>query len=101
MHSVSQFRSPPPPALNSAEYAAAYNEAGELVGTSKSINVSELPLSVSLAIAAKYGKDAMCATATELNYNGQTQYNVSVIEGQQLKELKCSTNGDIYVEDKE
>ena len=83
--------------LNGRTIAAAYNEAGELVGTSKSIKLSELPLSVSQAVTEKYGKDAMWGTATELNYDGATSYYVSVKNNEQALQLKCSSEGDITV----
>jgi hypothetical protein len=40
--------------LNEKEISAAYNESGELLGVSRVIETSQLPLNVTLAIASRY-----------------------------------------------
>ena len=41
--------------LNSKEVSVAYNENGELLGTSRIIEATQLPLSIGLAISDNYG----------------------------------------------
>ena len=86
--------------LNSKETSAAYNENGELVGTSRVVTTAQLPLNVLLAIAAKYDGYAVAKTATELTYEGQTNYYVLVENTKQVLRLKCIINGDIAVDSK-
>lgn len=86
--------------LNNSNVDAAYNEAGELVGTSKKIGVSQLPLAVSLELSKKYSDLVLGSQVLELNYEGQTNYYVSAENDTQLLKLKCSGSGEITVESK-
>lgn len=86
--------------MNNKEVSAAYNERGELVGTSKIIAVTELPMAISVAIADKYSDYTTAAKATEINFDGQTSYYISVTNQKQTLKLKCLANGDIYTESK-
>ncbi|HRI24081.1 MAG TPA: hypothetical protein PLZ45_05370 [Ferruginibacter sp.] len=86
--------------LNGVRVDAAYNEDGDLVGTSRSISADQMPLNVSLAIAEKYAGYQVSANALELNYEGQTRYYVTVENEKQFIKLKCLSNGDLDVEGK-
>jgi len=86
--------------LNNCGVTAAYNEEGELVGTSRKISAEQLPLSISLAIAEKYAGLEMDKTATELTYEGQTRYYINVESKTHVIKLKCYTGGEISVESK-
>lgn len=86
--------------LNNVRVDAAYNEDGELVGTSRGITVEQMPLNVSLAIAEKYAGYEMAKNAIELTYEGQTRYYVTVANGKQTVSLKCLSNGDLEVDGK-
>jgi hypothetical protein len=79
------------------EVSAAYNEKGELIGTSKIIAAAELPLAISVAIAEKYNCYSISKTATEIHYDGQTSYYVIVANEKQSLKLKCFANGDLSV----
>jgi hypothetical protein len=83
--------------LNDKNVSVAYNEAGELVGASRVITAAELPLSVSLAIKEKYKDYSMANTASEITYEGQTSYTITVENSKQVLNLKCLSNGDISV----
>ena len=84
--------------LNQVKVDAAYNEEGELVGTSRKITTEQLPLSLSLELSKKYAAYKISTTAYELNYEGQTSYYLSADNSKQVLNLKCSANGYIETE---
>ncbi len=84
--------------LSNAAVTAAFNEDGQLVGTSRKVDSDQLPLSISLAIAEKYQGYETGKTATELTYEGQTAYYITVKNSSQEVNLKCYSNGDLNVE---
>jgi hypothetical protein len=86
--------------LNDVKADAAYTEAGELIGTSRSIKAEQMPLSISVALAEKYNGYQVSNTATELNFAGVTRYYVTVSNEKQALRLKCFNDGDIEVESK-
>ena len=86
--------------LNNVKVDAAYNEEGELVGTSRRITAEQMPLSISLAIAEKYAGYQLDKTAVELTYEGLTRYYVTVENESQVLQLKCYSDGEIMVERK-
>ncbi len=86
--------------LNNKEINAAYNEDGDLVGTSRFVETGMLPLSVSLAIAKKYEGYSISSKALELSYDGETAYYLTIRNEKQALKLKCLTNGSLIVEKK-
>jgi hypothetical protein len=84
--------------LQGLRVEAAYNEEGELLGTSRLIKADQVPLSVSLAIAERYTGYQVPATALEINFEGQTRYYITVENEKQFVKLKCLSNGDIETE---
>jgi hypothetical protein len=86
--------------LNEKQVTVAYNENGELLGTSQVITTSQLPLNVSLSLAGKYQDYNLAKTATELTYQGQTSYYIVAENSKQILKLKCTSGGDISVENK-
>ena len=86
--------------LNEKEVSAAYNESGELLGVSRVIEISQLPLNVSLAIANSYKDYAVANNVSEIVFDGQTNYYVNVETSQKVLKLKCNSYGEITVERK-
>lgn len=86
--------------LNDERVDAAYTEEGELIGTSRNITATQMPLSVSLAIAEKYNGYQVSDVVTELTFASATRYYVTVSNDKQSLRLKCLNNGDIEVESK-
>jgi len=84
--------------LNNVKVDAAYNEAGELVGTSRKIGLEQLPLSLSMELNKKYADYKLSGTVYELNYDGVTSYYISAENEKQVLSLKCSANGEIDTE---
>jgi hypothetical protein len=79
---------------------AAYNEEGELLGVSRVIATSQLPLSISMAIAKNYEGYTVANNVTEITYEGQTNYYVEVTNSKQVLKLKCNSNGEMSVDKK-
>lgn len=86
--------------INHIEVSAAYNEEGELVGTSRAMESTQLPMSISMALAKKYDGYTHSKKALELSYEGDTYYYLTVVNDRQALKLKCSVNGNIEVERK-
>lgn len=84
--------------VNGKMVSAAYNEDGELLGTSRRVNFDQLPLNVSLALKQKYSDYDLGRDALELTYDGQTSYYITAVNSKQTLSLKCSSSGDISVE---
>lgn len=83
--------------MNNKDVSAAYNEQGELIGTSKVVDAAELPMAITVAIAEKYSGYTAGKTATEIHYDGQTSYYITVENEKQTVKLKCLANGDLSV----
>ena len=87
--------------LNGAFIEAAYNNEGDLLGTSRKVDIEQLPMAVSLELSKRYGDYAIDANAVELNFDGQTVYYVNVQNNLQSLKLKYFSNGELSVEKKE
>lgn len=86
--------------LNQVKVDAAYNEKGELVGTSRIINKDQMPLGIALTLANRYVGYQIDASVIELTYEEVTRYYVQLENAKQVVKLKCYTNGDVFVEEK-
>jgi len=84
--------------LKGVKVDAAYNEAGELVGTSRKIGLEQLPLSLSMELNKKYADYKLSGTVYELNYDGATSYYIRAENEKQVLNLKGSANGEIETE---
>ena len=86
--------------INKVEINAAYNELGDLVGASRTMESTQLPISVSLALAKRYEGYTVAKKALELTFEGETRYYITIANEKQLLKLKCTINGNIEVEQK-
>lgn len=86
--------------LNNVRTDAAYTEAGELIGTSRLIAATQMPLNISMALAGKYKGYKVDDTVTELTFASVTRYYVIVSNEKESVRLKCFNNGDIEAESK-
>ena len=59
---------------NEKEVNAAYNEKGELIGVSRKLQLSDIPLKVSNALKQEFEGYNILNTVTEMLYEGQTVY---------------------------
>ena len=83
--------------LNGVSIDAAYNVDGELVGTSRKIDIDQMPLAVSMQLAKRYNGYIIGSKVTELNFEGQTSYYIDVQDNTQSLSVKCESNGDMSV----
>lgn len=86
--------------INNESIEAAYNEEGELVATSRKVNASDLPLSISLAIAKKYPGYEVANKGEEITFEKQTNYYINVGNDKEILKLKCTVNGELTVDRK-
>ncbi len=86
--------------INNVELNAAYNEQGELVGTSRAMESTQLPMAISMAMTKKYDGYTVAKKALELTFEGETRYYVTISNENQALKLKCSANGNLEVERK-
>jgi len=71
-----------------------------LLGTSRALESSQLPLSVCLALSKKYNGYDVAKKVLELTFEEETRYYVTVSNNTHIVKLKCSANGEISVEKK-
>jgi hypothetical protein len=86
--------------VNNVEFSAAYNEDGQLVATSRPVKMEQLPMAVTLSLNEKYAGYTFANNITEVTFERQTNYYLSVANDKQILRLKVSVNGDINVESK-
>lgn len=86
--------------FNEHNAEAAFDEKGNLIALSNTVESDQMPLAITVAIANKFQDFDVAKSATEITYENQTNYYISVSDGKQLMKLKCSVNGDIIIESK-
>ncbi len=86
--------------MNGIETDAAYSDAGELVGTSRKISLAQLPLNINLSVTQQYEDYTLRDAITELSFNGETQYYITIDNAKQSLRVRCKTSGEIFVEKK-
>ena len=79
---------------------AAYNEEGELLATSRRVELSQLPLSITAALAQQYEGYTVGNNAMEITCNNETHYYLTIANAKNVLKLKCAANGDITLEKK-
>ncbi|MFM2358191.1 MAG: hypothetical protein RLY16_183 [Bacteroidota bacterium] len=85
---------------NQIKTEVAYNENGDLIATSQTIQSSQLPLAASMAFKSKFEGYTAATTATEVNYEKETHYYLTASNEKQIVKLKISASGEITVESK-
>ncbi|MFN8250417.1 MAG: hypothetical protein U0V75_00950 [Ferruginibacter sp.] len=83
--------------MKDRDMSVAYDENGEMVGSSRIITIDELPTCVSLAISEKYNDYEVGKLGSEIHFEGQDSYYVTVENSKHVLKLKCLSNGDISV----
>ncbi|MEP7165241.1 MAG: hypothetical protein ABI741_11130 [Ferruginibacter sp.] len=86
--------------LNGRTVNAAYNENGELVGVSRKLQLSEIPLGILQSLQSGYAGYVIGNKVTEVVYEGKTFYYATAEGATRILKLKCFTDGEIYVEKK-
>lgn len=83
--------------LDNKEVNVAYNEAGEMVGSSELLKIDQLPLLTQIALREQYGQYQHSPQVYRITCNGETVYYVTAISESRLLKLKCSDEGSISV----
>lgn len=86
--------------VGGTNFNAAYNADGELLASSKSIALYDLPLEVTVAVNVKYADYEMGNNAQEMYVDGQTFYYLTIANNKQVLQIKVSAEGSITVERK-
>ncbi len=86
--------------LNKKKVNAAYNEKGELVGISRKLQLSEIPLNVSQALHNEFADYTILNSVTEMLYEGQTYYYATAENASRTLKLKCFSSGQVEIEKK-
>jgi len=84
--------------LNKKIVNAAYNQSGELVGISRKLQLSEIPMNVSQALRTQFADYTILNSVTEMLYEGQTFYYARAEGISKTLKLKCFSDGQIYIE---
>jgi hypothetical protein len=84
--------------VNQQKNEAAYTSEGELVASSKVIARAELPATVLRSVEQKFAGYSFSPTATEITYEGDTNYYLNVANDKHTLKLKVDSFGDITVE---
>lgn len=86
--------------VGDVRFNAAYNKEGDLLASSKSIQLDELPLAVTQAINKKYHGYDIGNNAAELTHEGKTNYYLTIANSRQVLQISVDTDGRIKVEKK-
>ncbi|MDB5202040.1 MAG: hypothetical protein JWQ27_1449 [Ferruginibacter sp.] len=86
--------------VNNNDFFAAYSPEGELLGLSRRLDISQLPLKVMQALSEKMAGYNLENSVTELIFEGQTNYYLNAEGKTKILQLKCSPSGDIAVENR-
>ncbi len=84
--------------LGNKRVNAAYNEKGELVGISRKLDLSEVPLTVSQALKTQFAGYEISNLLTEIVFDGTTTYYATAEGATKTLKLKCFSDGLIYIE---
>ena len=82
------------------ETTAAYDETGELIGTSRRIAIASLPVSVSTELNEKYAGYSFSAEAIEIDYSGEVLYYFTAQNETKFLKLKATSEGSVSVIEK-
>ena len=85
--------------INENEIAAAYNGDGELLMVSRYINLSNVPLKVSMALEEKFAGYAIDEKVIELAKE-QTSYLINVENAKRKMQIEVDTSGVFSVKSK-
>lgn len=83
--------------VNQQYMCAAYNAEGELLGMSRSVKLSQLPLHVEMSIREKYKDYKIDDIVTEIVLDGETAYYLQVEDKFRFLKLKVDSYGNCTV----
>jgi hypothetical protein len=80
---------------NSSDVKAVFNADGDLLSTSRKVNIAELPLKISMALEKKYKGYKIEDNAIELISDDQTVYHFAISNDKEEIKLTSDANGNI------
>jgi hypothetical protein len=83
---------------NASDIKAVFNADGDLLSTSRKVNISELPLKVTMAIEKKYKGYKIEDNAVEIISDDQTTYHFAVSNDKEEIKLTSDAYGDVEKE---
>lgn len=86
--------------VNTQNVSATYNESGELVAASRTLNLEQLPLAVIVALKSKLPNYTFDTVASEITSDGQNSYFVKAENDKNVTVLKVTGNTTINIESK-
>jgi len=86
--------------VNDQHVSATYNESGELVAASRTLNIEQLPLAVSIALKSKLPGYTFDNIASEITADGQNSYYVKAENEKNVTVLKITGTTTIDIESK-
>ncbi len=86
--------------INEQILSAAFNEGGELLGATRNIPLSQLPLNISLALQNGYADYTISGSVTEMATEGQTNYYINAGNSKRILTIKASASGVLSIEKK-
>ena len=82
---------------NDQKLDAYFNDEGELMATSRSIDKKQLPLAITKELDSRYAKAFVSSGVTEFVSEGSTYYFVTVLTDKATLTLKAASDGSMYV----
>lgn len=83
--------------VNQKDMFAAYSAKGELLGVSRSLLLTELPMHVEMSIRDNYKDYKIDNVITEMVFDGETTYHLQVENKTRYLKLKCDSQGHISI----
>lgn len=87
--------------IDNQDCSAAYNEQGEFMSASRNITLSQLPLSINLALQSKYAEYSINKLAMEVTLNGESNYYIQAENAKHTLTIKANSLGTLSIENKE
>lgn len=84
--------------FNGIVTAAAFDESGNLIATSRKLGMAQLPLNVALSIQKGYDKYSVDENVTEISLDGKTTYYFIARNQKFTVTAKADASGGISVE---
>ena len=86
--------------VETSKLFAAFNETGDLIAVSRTIDISQVPLALARTLQEKYADYYLSTSVTEMVLEGSTSYYITAEGKTRRLQLKGNANGDITIEKK-
>ena len=86
--------------INDQEATAAYNEEGQQMSASRSLSLSQLPLSINLALQKQFPEYTFDKSVSEITMDGQSNYYIKGENEKKIIIIKANGSGYLNVENK-